>query len=170
MENLNRRQYYQKQTNGRCMVIVCVLLLVTAIYLLFTNASVKADTVTVQAEIADIEYLYAYGDKDGTEIEGVTKLTAIYEVDGVQMSAELEGGNPLWVAGDTIQIALDKDDPTAARYPASYALGLILLAGAVLSGVVATVCFVGVHKIKKWQHEMEEEERKRKLAEQSEQN
>ena len=151
MENLNKRQYQQKLTNGRCMAIVCVLLLFSSIYLFITNASVRSATTTVQAEILEIEYLYAYGDHDGTEIEGVTSLVAAYEVDGVPMEATIEGGNPLWVVGENINIAYDKNDPSVARYPADNMIAMALLSGAALSALASTVSFIGVHKIKKWQ-------------------
>ncbi len=169
MENLNKRQYAQKLTNGRCMAIVCVLLLVSSIYLFASNASVKSATITVPAEILEIEYLYAYGDKDQTEVEGVTSLIAAYEVDGVPMEGRLEGGNPIWVAGDNILIAYDKNDPTAVRYPADNMIATLLLIGAVLSAAASTVSFVGVSKIKKRQQQLEEEAQQKKLEEEAQQ-
>lgn len=169
MENLNKRQYAQKLMNGRCMAIVCALLLVSSIYLFISNASVKSATTTVPAEILEIEYLYAYGDKDQTEIEGVTSLTAAYEVDGVAMEAQLEGGNPLWVAGDNILIAYDKNDPSAVRYPADNMIATIMLIGAALSATACAVSFVGVSKIKKRQQQLEEEAKQKKMEEEAQQ-
>jgi len=165
----NKSQYYQKQVNGRCMAIVFVLLLATSIYLYITNASVRAATTTVEAEITQIEYLYAYGDKEGKEIEGVTSLTAAYEFDGVAMETQIEGGNPIWVVGDSIWIALDKNDPTIAQYPADNMIATAMLIGAVLSGAVATYSFIGVSKIKKRQRMLEEEAERRKQEEEANQ-